>query len=146
MDKIDFTQEQRKDFGKSLLERIKECFSKIFHADKPLHGKELNEYLLSQTESDEERETLQEMFEENETFHDRLKELKESGKNVDDWYEDEIVDIVKRLDPEATRADIDSVKEAVAKQIDNDAEDAINALENLNDSIISQEDGKEEML
>ena len=146
MDKIDFTQEQRKDFGKSLLERIKEYFSKIFHADKPLHGKELNEYLLSQTESDEERETLQEMFEENKTFHDKLNELKESGKHVDDWYEDEIVDIVKRLDPEATRADIDSVKEAVAKQIDNDAEDAINALENLNDSIISQEDGKEEMV
>lgn len=136
MDKIELTQEQRKDFGYSLIETIKSFFQKVLKSEKPLHGKELNDFLLTQTQSDEERETLQEIFEENETYHKKLDEYHESGKNIDDWYCGEIEKTIKQIDPEANSADIDSVKEAVAKQIDYEIENTIDALENLNDEIL----------
>lgn len=129
---IDFSEKQRKDFASSLLETIKAFFQKVFKFEKPLHGKELNDYLLSQTESEEERETLQEMFEENETYHNKLKEFEQSGKKIDEWYEAEIEKAVKQIDPAATPADIDKVKEAVAKQIDDEIEHSIDALEIIN--------------
>ena len=104
--KVDFTQEQRKDLSTSLIETIKTFFQKVFKSEKPLHGKELNDYLLNQAESEEERETLQEMFEENETYHTKLKEFEKSGKNIDEWYEEEITKSVKQLYPKATADDI----------------------------------------
>jgi len=139
---IDFSEEQRKDFSKSLIETIKTFFKKILNSEKPLHGKELNDFLLSQTESDEERETLQEMFEENETYHSKLKEFEKSSKNIDEWYEEEITETVKQFYPEATADDLDQVKEAVAKQIDDDSKDSINGLEFLNEQVV--EAGKKE--
>lgn len=136
MDKIELTQEQRRDFGASLIETIKSFFQKVLKSEKPINGKELNDFLLSQTQSDEERETLQEMFEENETYHKKLREYHESGKNIDEWYNDELEKIVRQIDPEASTDDTDSVKEAVAKQIDNDIYNTIDSLENLNNTIV----------
>lgn len=130
------TQEQRRDFGASLIETIKSFFQKVLKSEKPINGKELNDFLLSQTQSDEERETLQEMFEENETYHKKLREYHESGKNIDEWYNDELEKIVRQIDPEASTDDTDSVKEAVAKQIDNDIYNTIDSLENLNNTIV----------
>lgn len=140
--KIDFTEEQRKDFSSSLIETIRIYFQKIFKSEKPLHGKELNDFLLSQTESEEERETLQEMFDENETYHIKLNEFKQSGRNLDEWYEEEIAMSVKQLDPNATANDIDKVKEAVAMQADDETEDAIRGLESVSE-IINANDRKE---
>lgn len=136
MDKIELTQEQRRDFGASLIETIKSFFQKVLKSEKPINGKELNDFLLSQTQSDEEREILQEMFEENETYHKKLREYHESGKNIDEWYNDELEKIVRQIDPEASTDDTDSVKEAVAKQIDNDIDKTIDSLENLNNTIV----------
>ena len=90
MEKIDFTQEQGKDFVQSLIERIKKFFLSVFHSEKPMHGKELNDCLLSNVQSDEERETLAEIMEENETYHAKRREYFQSGKTINDWYNDEI--------------------------------------------------------
>lgn len=136
MEKIELTQEQVKDFGTSLIETFKSFFKNVFKSEKPLHGKELTDYLITQTQSDEERETLQEMFEENATYHQKMAEYHESGKNIDEWYNDELDKIVRQLKPEASTDDTDRVKEAVAKQIDNDIDNTIDSLENLNNTIV----------
>ncbi len=141
MKKIEFTDEQRKDFASSLIKTLLEFFKKTIHSEKPLHGKKLNDFLLSQTESEEERETLQEMFDENETYHIKLNEFKQSGRNLDEWYEEEIAMSVKQLDPNATANDIDKVKEAVAMQADDETEDAIRGLESVSE-IINANDRK----
>jgi len=135
MEKIDFTQEQGKDFIHSFIERIKQFFQTAFHSEKPMHGKELNDWLLSNAQSDEERETLAEIMEKNETYHAKRREYSTSGKTIDDWYNDEIEQSVKHLYPEATDSDIDKVKEAIAKQIDSETEETIQALDNLDDII-----------
>lgn len=140
--KNDFLEEQRRDFSISLIETIKALFQKVLRSEKPLYGKELNDFLLSQAESDEERETLQEMFEENETYHNKLKEFKESGKDIDEWYDEEITKSVKQWDPSATPDDINKVRDAVAQQIDGDIRETIDALEHLNDFVL-QDEGKE---
>ena len=62
----------------------------------------------------------------------------ESGPNLvnrTDWYNDEIEQSVKQLYPEAKDSDIDKVKEAIAKQIDSETEETIQALDNLDDII-----------
>lgn len=140
--KVVFSEEQRNDFSISMIETIKSFFQKVFHSEQPLHGKELNDYLLNQAESEEERETLQEMFEENETYHAKLKELEKSGKDIDEWYDEEITKTVKQMCPEVTIDDIDKVKEAVAKQIDDETEGSISGLEYL-DGLIVDTDKKE---
>ena len=142
MEKIDFTQEQGKDFVQSLIERIKKFFLSVFHSEKPMHGKELNDCLLSNVQSDEERETLAEIMEENETYHAKRREYFQSGKTINDWYNDEIEQSVKQLYQEATDSDVDKVKDALAKQIDSETEETIHALDNLDD-LISENSRKE---
>ena len=80
MEKIDFTQEQGKDFIRSIIERMKQFFLTAFHSEKHLQGEELNDWLLSNTQSDEERETLAEIMEENETYHAKRREWSQSGQ------------------------------------------------------------------
>ena len=142
MEKIDFTQEQGKDFVQSLIERIKKFFLSVFHSEKPLHGEELKDWLLSNAQSDEERETLAEIMEENKAYYAKRREWSQSEKTIDDWYNDEIEQSVKQLYSDATSTDIDNVKEALAKQIDSEAEATIQALDSLDD-IIGGNCGKE---
>lgn len=142
MKKIDVTEEQKRDFAQSLLDKIKSFFKEVFHADKPLHGKELDEYLLSKTKSEEEKETLDEVFDEIDLFHQKRKEFVESGKEIDVWYEEEIEHIVKQIKPDASQEEINQVKETVAAQIDCDIEFTAQALEEL-DSLVQEAMGKE---
>lgn len=142
MKKIDVTEEQKRDFAQSLLDKIKSFFKEVFHADKPLHGKELDEYLLSKTKSEEEKETLDEVFDEIDLFHQKRKEFVESGKEIDVWYEEEIEHIVKQIKPDASQEEINQVKETVAAQIDCDIEFTAQALEEL-DSLVQEAMEKE---
>ena len=142
MKKIDVTEEQKRDFAQSLLDKIKSFFKEVFHADKPLHGKELDEYLLSKTKSEEEKETLDEVFDEIDLFHQKRKEFVESGKEIDVWYEEEIEHIVKQIKPNASQEEINQVKETVAAQIDCDIEFTAQALEEL-DSLVQEAMEKE---
>lgn len=142
MKKIDVTEEQKRDFTQSLLDKIKSFFKEVFHADKPMHGKELDEHLFSKTKSEEEKETLAEIFDEIDMFHQKRKAFVESGKEIDVWYEEEIERIVKQIKPDASRDEINQVKEAVAAQIDGDIEFAAQALEKL-DSLVREAMEKE---
>ena len=131
MQKIEFTKEQKKDFSKSLIERIKNFFKEVFYSEKLLNGKELDEHLLFKTTSEEEKETLTEVFEEIDMFYQMRKELAESGKEIDVWYDEEIERIVKQIKPDASLDEINHVKAAVAMQIDVDIEFTSQALEEL---------------
>ena len=145
MERIELTQDQKRDFGKSLIEKIKEFFREYVHPENKLHGETLDDALLSKADSDEERETLAEIMEEIETFHTKRKEFEQSGKTIDDWYNKEIEKSVRELNQDASRSDIDNVKEAVAKQIDGEIEETIQVLDELN-GIINKEGGKEASL
>ena len=129
MEQIKLTNKQHKDLIKSLLKRIREFFNVVFNPHKPLRGDDLNSYLLSQTESEAEKETLEELLDENATFHAKRREYNESGKSLDDWYEDEIEKTIKMNFPDSTPSDIDKVKGAIANQIDEDIVIATNALD-----------------
>lgn len=143
MEELILTTEQQQDFGKSLLQRIKEYFKEIFHSDKRKEGKDLEEVLLSMTQSEEERETLQEIFDEIDLTYQKRKEFIESHKNPDQWterdlaqwQEKEIENIVKKVDPNATRDDIDKVMAAIASGIDVDILRSSKAVEELSDSV-----------
>ena len=140
MERIELTQEQKDDFSKSLIERIKAFFKDVFHSDKPLHGKELDEHLLSQTQSDAEKEALAELLDEIDTFHEKHKAYQDSGKDIVVWYDEEIERIVKSINPNSTLSEIDQVKEAVAKQIDDEVEITAQALEEMVNEVMRKED------
>lgn len=139
------TEEQKKDFNKSLIERIKAFFKEVFHSEKPLHGKELDEHFLSKATSEEEKETLSEVFDEIDIFYEKQKAYRESGMDLRVWYDEEIVRIVKGINPDITQTEIDQVKEALAARIDGEIELTGQALEKLDSLIreVMEKEGKE---
>lgn len=145
MEEVILTKEQKEDFGKSLLQNIKEMLKNISRKPERQHSQELEEELLSNTKSDEERETLQEIFDEIKLTNQKRKEFAESGKNIVQWQDEEWEKIAKKADPNASKEEIDKLKEAVARRTDLDIERYSNAIEQMHTEIENskEEEGRE---
>lgn len=120
MEELILTKEQKKDFGKSLVQKMKEYLNEIFHSERKIEGKELREELLGKTKSDEERETLQMIFDEIDLAYQKRKEFTESHKDIVKWQEEELERIAKEVAPNASREDVDVLKTTVIGVIDVD--------------------------
>lgn len=140
MKKINLNDEEKRDFYQSLLTKLQSFCKEVFQPNKPLHGKELKEHLLSKAESEEEKETLTEILDEINAYHQKRKDFEISGKDIHSWYEDEIERVVRKIKQDPTREEIDQVKEAIAKLIDDEIELSVQALEEM----VEEEIGKEE--
>lgn len=136
--KFELTPNQVQDFNQSLLDRIKSWLKKLFGSGDGQTCEKNIEDVISQPENDEEKELLDEVFDEIHTFHQKRKEFEQSGKKIEGWYDDEIRRITQTVKPNATEEDVDSVKEAIAKSIDDEISEEIDALHQL------AEEGKED--
>lgn len=118
--KLNFNEEQTQDFKLSYWQKLKEWIRRILDPkdEKPLDGKDMDDYLVAQGKSEEEKEVIAEMCAEIDTFHQKRREFESSGKDIETWYDDEIERLTKEVDPNATIQDVDKVKEAIAKTID----------------------------
>ena len=137
MEKLTLTTEQQHDLSKSLLQKIKEYFIKIFRSEKRKSEEELEDELISMTQSEEEKETLQEIMDEISLTYQKRKEFQDSGKDkdIETWQEEEIERIAKNVDPNVSNEDIGKLKEAIAKRTDMDIERASAAVEQLHEEI-----------
>ena len=135
------SSEQQQDFGRSLLLRIKDYLREIFLSDKRKEGKELEEELLSKTQSEAEYDTLQEIFDEIDLTYEKREEFTESHKDpaqwtereLAQWQEIEIENIIKQVDHNASRDDVDKIKAVIASEIDADIERSSKVLETISD-------------
>lgn len=112
------------DFVKSLSEYYKRLVSK-FKSDSKL---DLNAAIMEEGRTDEEKEQLQEMCEEVDNYHRRLKELRESGLTPGKWLDGEVEKELKEIDKELESGAIEEVKKSMADQFIADIEDNCEAL------------------
>lgn len=143
MEKLTLTTEQQHDLSKSLLQKIKEYFIKIFRPEKRKSGEELEDELISMTQSEEEKETLQEIMDEISLTYQKRKEFQDSGKDIETWQEEEIERIAKNVDPNVSNEDMGKLKEAIAKRTDMDIERISAAVEQLHEPM-DNSNGEEE--
>lgn len=130
-EKFDFTEEQTQDFKLSFWQKVKAWIKRVLNPEneEPLHGKDVDDYLVSQGKSDEEKELIAELCDEIDTFHQKRREFNASGKDIDTWYDEEIERLTREVKPDATSEDVDAVKEAIAKKVDEEISDSADELE-----------------
>lgn len=129
--KLNFNEEQTQDFKLSYWQKVKEWNRRVLDpkGEKPLHGKELDDYLVSQGKSEEEKELIADKCAEIDTFHQKRREFETSGKDIETWYDEELERLTKEVDPNATSKDVDAVKEAVAEKVDEEISESADELE-----------------
>lgn len=144
MEKLTVTTEQQQDLSKSLLQKIKEYLIKFFRSEKRKSGEELEDELISMIQSDEEKETLQEIMDEISLTYQKRNEFQDSGKEIETWQEEEIERIAKNVDPNVSNEDIGKLKEAIAKRTDMDIERISAAVEQLHEEIDNSKEKEEQ--
>jgi hypothetical protein len=130
---FNLTEEQVEDFKNSLLDRIKSCLKKLFGSKDGQNPVDIQD-VLPAPESEAEKEILEKLFDEIDTFHQKRKEfdeLQKKGVEIEDWYDDEIRRITKSVQPDASEEDIDRVKEAISEVIDKEIAEEIDNLDTL---------------
>jgi hypothetical protein len=86
-----------------------------------LNGKEkseLDEALIQQGESDEEKKIIAEQCAEFDLEHDLMEELVASKKDPGQWLEEKIEETVKEVKPDATQEEVEMIKESVADSME----------------------------
>lgn len=86
-----------------------------------LNGKEkseLDEALIQQGESDEEKKIIAEQCAEIDLEHDLMEELVASKKDPGLWLAEKIEETVKEVKPDATQEEVEMVKESVADSME----------------------------
>lgn len=121
------TDEQNKefDFIESLYDFYKEIFSKLENKDKSS--------LISSTvelgRTKDEKEQLQEMCDEVDSYHEKIKELRESGMTPGKWLEKEIETELEKADPEVSKESKEEFKKFIFDQFGEDIEAQADALD-----------------
>lgn len=82
------------------------------------NNKELDEALIQQGESEEERRLIAEQCAEIDLEHDLMEELIASKEDPGEWLEKKIEETVRETIPNATQEEIEMVKDCVADSIE----------------------------
>lgn len=81
---------------------------------------EVNEILIEQADSEEEKRVIREIHEEIDLEHQLTQDLENSEMDPGEWLEKQIENGVKELIPDATTEDVETVKEKVAERMEED--------------------------
>lgn len=101
-----------------LQKSIQKHLHRLWQAFNGKEGKELDEALVQQGESDEEKKIIAEQCAEIDLEHDLMEELLASKKDPGLWLEEKIEETVKEVKPDATQEDMEMVKESVADSME----------------------------
>lgn len=97
---------------------IHKYLQKLWQAFKDKDGKECDEALIQQGESEEEKRIIAEQCAEIDMEHDLMEELWTSKKDPGKWLEEKIEETVREVKPDATQDEVEIVKESVADSIE----------------------------
>lgn len=121
------TDEQNKefDFIESLYDFYKKIFSKLENKDKS----SLKSSTVELGRTKDEKEQLQEMCDEVDSYHEKIKELRESGMTPGKWLEKEIETELEKADPEVSKESKEEFKKFIFDQFGEDIEAQADALD-----------------
>ena len=118
---MDIFEQLAQSFFKNLRSLLDLAKSKI--------GKELDDLLAGQGRDEEEKRVIREVCEEIDLEHEMMEDLKRSEKEPGPWFEQQVVDTVTELFPDATAEEIEEVKNATLADLEGEIERDANALE-----------------
>lgn len=107
-----------------LFKELQESFMKHlrslmdFTSGKSEH--EVNEILIEQAGSEEEKRVIREICEDIDLEHQLMQDLEQSEMDPGEWLESQIENSVKEMIPDATPDDIETVKDKVAECMEDD--------------------------
>ena len=97
---------------------IQKYLNKFWQALNGKDKKELDEALIQQGESDDEKKIIAEVCAEIDLEHDLMEELVASKKDPGQWLEEKIEETVKEVKPDATQEEVEMIKESVADSME----------------------------
>lgn len=97
---------------------IQKYLNKFWQALNGTDKKELDEALIQQGESDDEKKIIAEVCAEIDLEHDLMEELVASKKDPGQWLEEKIEETVKEVKPDATQEEVEMIKESVADSME----------------------------
>lgn len=103
-----------------LQKSIQKNLHKLWQAFNGKEGKELDEALVQQGDSEEEKRIIAEQCAEIDLEHDLMEELVASKKEPGQWLEEKIEETVKEVKPDATQEEVEVVKGSVADSMERD--------------------------
>ena len=127
------------DFIKSLSDFYKELVAKF----KDKSELDLNASVVEIGRTEEEKGQLQEMCDEIDSYHRRIKQLRESGMTPGKWLEKEIEAELEKVDPQVSSESKDEFKKFILDQFGNEIEAEADVLdEELNQTVNISKGGK----
>ena len=127
------------DFIKSLSDFYKELVAKFKDKSEP----DMNASVVEIGRTEEEKEQLQDMCDEIDAYHRRLKNLRESRMTPGKWLEKEIELELEKVDPEVSTESKEEFKKFIFDQFGKDVEAQAEALdEELNQTVDIAKGGK----
>lgn len=117
MSKID---EPNKEFNfiKSLSDFYQKIVTKLYGE----HNSNMNNAIVELGRTEEEKEQLQDMCDEIDAYHRRIKELRNSGMTPGKWLEKEIEKELENADPEVSTESKEEFKKFIFDQFGNEVE------------------------
>ncbi|MBR1769275.1 MAG: hypothetical protein IJ748_02345 [Bacteroidales bacterium] len=117
---------------KEIQESLIVHFKSLYNAVRGKTGKELDEALISQVESEEQKKLIQEKCQDIDDEHDMIEEMVKSDKMPGEFLEQDIRDAVKEENPNATEEEVNQSLEQARDVMEKDI--AVEAKELIEDS------------
>lgn len=112
-------------------------FKSLYRAMKGKSGKELDEALMQQAKSDEQKMIIQEACQDIDKEHDMIEEMAQSSKTPGEFLKQDIIETVKEVHPGATDEEVNQVVETtmdvMEKEIEHDANELSSETSMLSD-------------
>ena len=138
MSKID---EPNKEFN--FIKSLSDFYNGIVLKFKDNDESKINDDIIELGRTEEEKEQLQEMCDEIDSYHRRLKDLRESGMTQGKWLEKEIETELEKVDPKVSSESKKEFKKFVFDQFGRDVEAQTEALDDeLNQTFDIAKGGK----
>lgn len=133
--------EPNKEFN--FIKSLSDFYKKFVLKFKDNNESKINDDIIELGRSEEEKEQLQDMCDEIDAYHRRLKDLRESGMTPGKWLEKEIELELEKVDPEVSTESKEEFKKFIFDQFGKDVEAQAEALdEELNQTVDIAKGGK----
>lgn len=116
--------EKFKQFQESFISHLQS----LYKAMKGRSNKELDEALILQGKSEEQRQIIQETCLDIDKEHDMIEEMANSSKTPGEFLKQDIIDTVREVNPNATDEDVNKVVEATMDAMETEIEQAASEL------------------
>lgn len=133
--------EPNKEFN--FIKSLSDFYKKFVLKFKDNNESKINDDIIELGRTEEEKEQLQDMCDEIDAYHRRLKDLRESGMTPGKWLEKEIELELEKVDPEVSTESKEEFKKFIFDQFGKDVEAQAEALdEELNQTVDIAKGGK----